>query len=575
MVVGYILFAATLVGARFALSSVFGVQSWLPKLALYAAVSLSAVVAIVVGLRRHRPAHATPWRLFALSQVVYLAADLCFYITRYGFHHLAYPAPADLLYILHYPPLIIGLFLLLRRRRSGPDRAGLLDALIVVTAATLVSWLTLIQPYVSGHGLSFLIRTTSVAYPIMDVFVLAVVVRLLSSGGRRVPSLHLLTASVGFLLVSDAVYGWMQIKGTYTTGNFLDATWLACFICLGAAALHPSMAQVSARVSLARESLTKTRLTVLSAMSLVAPALLVDVALRDHEPRLLAIAIASALLFLLVVGRLAGLMGTQRGALAETLEAHAALSAGELELQRALADLKSLESDKAALLGRAVEIAELERVRLAGELHDGAIQHLASVVYGLDRTINQLAQGQTTEATQMLETTRHQLSGEIADLRRLMGDLRPPVLDEGGLCAAIVDYANAFAARTGIRHHVECNEVSLEPECELVIYRVVQEALTNVANHAGSSAVTIRLGPTGDDVELEVHDDGCGFDTSRLPQFVRDHHFGLIGMRERVERMGAIWDLRSAPGDGTQVRVVVPMLARPIDAGLQPVPVAV
>ena len=148
-----------------------------------------------------------------------------------------------------------------------------------------------------------------------------------------------------------------------------------------------------------------------------------------------------------------------------------------------------------------------------------------------------------------------QLSDEITGLRRLMADLRPPVLDAGGLDAAIADYLRSFSDRTGIAHTIDSCTVDLVAADELVIYRVVQEALANVYKHANASHVRVHLAGKGDSVEVVIEDDGCGFDTSRTHAFVRDNHFGLIGMRERVERMHGTWRVRSASGEGTRISV--------------------
>src|SRR5947209_19194826 len=131
------------------------------------AVSLSAVVAIVVGIRRYRPANWLPWALFAAGQLVYFSADVLFYTYHDILHDVRYPAPADAIYLAHYPFLIAGLLLLGSRRRNA-----LTDTLIVGTAFALLAWILLMDPYTHASAGGLLLRLTSLAYPVMDLMVL-------------------------------------------------------------------------------------------------------------------------------------------------------------------------------------------------------------------------------------------------------------------------------------------------------------------------------------------------------------------------------------------------------------------
>jgi hypothetical protein len=170
--------------------------AWTPRLVLLCGLSWSSAVAILVGVRRHRPSKRLPWYLLAANQLVYASADTTFYVTHDVLHREQYPAPADLLYLAHYPILIAALLLLVRQRTRRGDRASLIDASIIAVGAGLLSWLFLIGPYAGDTQLSALIKLVSVAYPTADLLVFAVAVRLLVGPGTRPTSYRLLTASL-------------------------------------------------------------------------------------------------------------------------------------------------------------------------------------------------------------------------------------------------------------------------------------------------------------------------------------------------------------------------------------------
>jgi two-component system sensor histidine kinase DegS len=163
---------------------------------------------------------------------------------------------------------------------------------------------------------------------------------------------------------------------------------------------------------------------------------------------------------------------------------------------------------------------------------------------------------------------RQGLSEEIQSLRRMMSELRPPVLDEGGLVAALRDYLSAWAAATGVEARFDSSPYAeLSPNTETVIYRVVQEALANIAKHARASLVTVALGPAGKGVQVVVRDNGLGFDPRPQPDLLRAGHFGLAVMRERVELAAGQLDVLSAPGTGTEVSFWLPALAARLNSG--------
>jgi len=234
------------------------------------------------------------------------------------------------------------------------------------------------------------------------------------------------------------------------------------------------------------------------------------------------------------------------------------------ERKRTERQLQVLQSERTRLLDRTVQATEQERRRLALELHDGPVQHLSALALKLERA--ELALGTVAAGAGpgvLVEAVRTRLQDEVQGLRRIMSELRPPALDERGLEAALQEHLNAVQARSGLLCTVESSIGGrLDSTQETVLYRVAQEALTNVAKHARAGHAWVTLQPVDGDVELQIRDDGVGFDPADVADLSRDGHFGLIGMRERVEMAGGRWDLASTPGVGTVVRAVFPNAAR-------------
>jgi signal transduction histidine kinase len=212
------------------------------------------------------------------------------------------------------------------------------------------------------------------------------------------------------------------------------------------------------------------------------------------------------------------------------------------------------------LLDRTVRVAEGERARIAANLHDGPIQRLAALGLILDRCEIRLDRDEAESARELVVRARGGLSDEIHNLREMMSELRPPILDEGGLDAALRDQVSGWSATTGIDGSFEtAPHAPLSPDSETVVYRVVQEALANVAKHARASLTTVSLTQSGAGVRVVVWDNGKGFHPREQHDLLRRGHFGLVVMRERVELASGRFEVKSAPLTGTQVIAWVPI----------------
>jgi len=527
-----------------------------PRLLLYQGVSASAVVALVVGVRRHRPGNLVPWYLLIAGQAIYLLADLTFYTLHDLVHSTAFPSPADLLYLAHYPFVVIAVLQLAHSRSRGNDRESLVDASIIAIGVGVLSLVFLFEPAIAAAGQPLLMRAAAAAYPIMDMLVLAVAARLAVGGGLRRPAFYLLTSSLAVLLATNAGYIYLQVKGLYQTdspaGRLLDAGWLAFYLLLGASALHPSMRILSEPDLRSHSRLARGRLAFLASAALLTPAAIILQSFggAGHDTAILAV--ACALLFLLVIYRMSGLIRQVETSATELRERGVAL-------ESALSSLEKVEMERKHLLDRTMRGAEEERSRIATELHDGPIQRLTAVGYQLEEASLTLSGGDPADVDELLSAAQHHLYAEVNELRGLMATLRPPVLDELGLGLALADQLDSFERRTGIMCFLDTDrEARLEPEIETVLYRVAQEALINVAKHSRAHHVWVYLRTDDDRADMQVRDDGVGFDPATVNGLTGRGHFGLAGMRERVEMAGGRYRLLSSPGGGTAIRVRLP-----------------
>ena len=221
---------------------------------------------------------------------------------------MPFPSIGDGMYILVYPALMIGLLSLVRRRNPHGDRPGLIDALIMTLGLALVSWVALIAPYIHDDTMDVFAKLVSIAYPAGDILLLAAAIRLAVDGGRRGPAFGFLSASIIALLVTDFVYGVVTLNGAYDGQVILDVGWISFYLLWGAAALHPSMRELSEPAPGHAPRLSPIRLALLTFATLIAPAVEIVGEMRRGDVDLLVIVLASVVLFILVVARMAGLV---------------------------------------------------------------------------------------------------------------------------------------------------------------------------------------------------------------------------------------------------------------------------
>jgi diguanylate cyclase (GGDEF)-like protein/PAS domain S-box-containing protein len=273
------------------------------------ALGLAPVIAIIVGVRRHRPVARGPWLFFALGFGLFWLGDLYTYsYPRVFGADVPFPSIGDGMYVLVYPALMVGLLSLVRRRNPRGDRPGLIDALIMTLGLALVSWVALIAPYIHDGSMDVVAKLVSIAYPAGDILLLAAAIRLAVDGGRRGVAFGLLSASIVALLVTDFAYGVFTLNGTFDFQVVLDVGWISFYLLWGAAALHPSMREMSEPAPGHAPRLSPIRLALLTCASLIAPGVQIATQVHSADVDLIVIVLASVVLFILVVARMAGLV---------------------------------------------------------------------------------------------------------------------------------------------------------------------------------------------------------------------------------------------------------------------------
>ena len=296
-----------LVGAVATVPIVMIPDSWWYT-AWYDTIGLSAVAAVLIGVRGNRPRTPMTWWWLATGQLLFVVGDLLFDLHERVWHTDAFPSSADGFYLAGYVPLAVGLVLLIRARTPGRDRASLIDATIIATGLGLLSWVFLMKPAATDSTLTVVGRVISIAYPAADVLLLALVARLLVGAGVHNTAFRLLAGSLLIMLAGDVGFVVLAQADAFTPNNAINITWLLAYVLFGAAALHPSMAGLSQRAPERLRRLTRRRLSLLTGVSLVAPVLLLGQAWGRDGIDAAAIGIGSITLFLLVVGRMAGLI---------------------------------------------------------------------------------------------------------------------------------------------------------------------------------------------------------------------------------------------------------------------------
>jgi diguanylate cyclase (GGDEF)-like protein len=281
-----------------------------------------AFFAVLAGVLIYRPPDVRPWLLLAAGIALTTAGDWTWVILARIYNLEPFPSIADGFYLSGMGLTVVAVVWMVRGRIPEGDRAGLVDALIVAVGVGLVSWTFLMAPIVADASALMAEIAFALAYPMLDILLLGVLVRILLAPGPRVPSLTFLLGAIVAFLVSDFPYAFLAITDGYYTGHIVDAGWLIGAVLWAAAALHPSMRQVAEPIESGDVRLSWWRLALLAAASLMAPAVLVIQWATNNPIDVPVIAAGSVILFLLVIARLGGVVSDLRSTLhqRQTLE---------------------------------------------------------------------------------------------------------------------------------------------------------------------------------------------------------------------------------------------------------------
>ena len=221
---------------------------------------------------------------------------------------------------------------------------------------------------------------------------------------------------------------------------------------------------------------------------------------------------------------------------------------------------KQIEAELSELQKRLRQGRDMERLRLAQNLHDGPLQEIIGVSYSVQEIINSIQDDASREQLQAIRTALQNLARSV---RTTCGELRPPTLVPFGLEKTIRSHLEQFQAahpELSVSHKLARDGQSLPEGTRIALFRIYQESLNNILRHARAKTVKIRFRLTTKKAVLEIEDDGCGFELpNRWVRFARQGHLGLVGAMERASEVEGNLDVTTAPGQGTLIRVSVPI----------------
>lgn len=226
-----------------------------------------------------------------------------------------------------------------------------------------------------------------------------------------------------------------------------------------------------------------------------------------------------------------------------------------IQRQRAEEALRKSGEELKLLSSQLLTAQETERGRIARELHDGIGQSLSAIKFRVEDALGQLEKGSTESSVSTLGNLIPIIQSTVEEVRRITMDLRPSTLDDLGILATIAWLCRVFRATYStveIKREIGAEESDIPNPLKIVVYRILQEALNNVAKHSGADMVTISLAKKDNTIKLAIEDNGCGFDIEEAFSVESSERgFGLASMKERTELLGGTFAMESAKGEGT------------------------
>jgi diguanylate cyclase (GGDEF)-like protein len=341
LLAGYAVLMGLLVAAHYAFAGL--------REEMTALIGVGGAAAMLVGVAVNRPQRRAPWLLLAAANLAAALGGLALHAASTATQPAApFPAFADGVYLVAYPLYAGGLVAFIRSRSAGRDRRSVVDALILLVGFALLAWIFLVAPDPAVQSLTWLQRCAAVAYPVGNLLIGLTLVRLLAPGPSRGTSTALLTFGTFAVLASDVAYDVVEYSGKYRYGALLDLGWLACFIAWGAAALHPSMIALTQPGRRRAPVASPAAMALLVLGSLVPPIVLFVRAYSQRDEVEGVIAVASGVLYLLMLSRLWDVAATNRRSLVRERTLRVASAA--LATAGSVAEVAAAVRDAAAAL---------------------------------------------------------------------------------------------------------------------------------------------------------------------------------------------------------------------------------
>jgi signal transduction histidine kinase len=530
---------------------------------LYDLIGITSALAVVVGVRTHRPSLPAAWYFFAAGLMAFAVGDILFNLYASVWHRdPPIPSVADVFYLAGYPLLAVGLILLVLRLRPEDRRLGVLDAALLTVAFGICQWIFVMQPLVQSSG-DWVENLVAVSYSAMDILLLAGLVFLALTPAWHTLAYRYLTASIVLLLVADEVYG--ITPQSFPGASWLDAGWLLSYVLWGVAALTPSMRNLSEPTTSHNLRLSKVRLLALGAAVATAPMILLVERVSHREVDALALALGSALLSGLVLLRLSGLIRSLDNL---RLAEHAARTQAE-SAQRQLAE-------------RNEQLVEADRVKdefVALISHDLRTP-LTSIMGYLELTLDDenltdVQRGYLTVVNRNAERLLSLVNDLLFVARLEAGqlELKRDELDLAAVVRQSVAEAGPRAAAGGIELTCEADDVQPVEADRGRMFQLLDNLVSNAIKFTPSGGdVRVSLARANGAVRLEVADTGIGIQAAEQRQLferffraraaseqqIPGTGLGLYIARAIVEAHGGSIAVRSKPGEGTSFRVDLP-----------------
>jgi signal transduction histidine kinase len=530
---------------------------------VYGLIGFAGVLAVVAGTLRNVPRHErAPWLLFGSGLLAFVCGDAVFDYYVAGGGTAPFPSAADAIYLAAYPLLFLGMGLLIRRFGRIEGSFVVVDALIVTCAFALAQWVFLIEPAsrLDGHPLQ---RAVDVAYPAMDILLVAPLARLLMTPVARIPALGLLVLAIVPQLVADEVY-YGRSSGDY---HWLDALWLGSYVAWGAAALHPSARRLSSGLVALEPGLGSSRLLLLGASLMSAPVVLLVENARGDQHHLAVIGAGAIVISILVVLRIGGLLralahirGEEREARLEAEAARALLTAQNEQLR----EFDRLKDEFIALVSHELRTpltsiggyAELLDDHETGPLSEEQRSFVGIIARQTERLLSIVNDLLFVARIQAGELELNLQDVDLAEVAARSIEAATPGADAKHLALVY--------ERDGVTH------VLGEPQR---LGQLLDNLLSNAIKFTPDGGrVKVRTAATNGSVVLEVSDSGIGIPAAEherlFERFFRSSSaisgripgtgLGLYITKAITEAHDGHIDVESAVGRGTAFRVTLP-----------------